>query len=470
MRRLALVPLLVTAFALSATPSAHAIVGGEVVPIERVPWQVAVSTPLAAGAACGGAILDSHRVVTAAHCVAGADPAATKVIAGTSNASKPSPGAQQVGVASIRVHPYYNGSPVTADDVAVVTTSAPLNLATPSAQPIALPDPEAARPPLGSVFAVSGYGIQQVLQPSDSQLRAAVLGPRRFLGCPAGDLLLSAILVCVDATPQAGTCSGDSGSPVTLGSPPQLIAVVSSHQASKNCGNGAMMFVDVTAPEIRRFIDGADAPPKAPRGGLKGGLEPQPWTSEPMTGQALVCKPGEWTENPQITYDFALLENEEIDPAHEPKVLQSGPSPRYVTTVKNAGQLIVCIVKATNAGGTGRMSGPPIDPVKSKERPQVRITSARCRGRRCTIRFTISEEDTVAGPSRVTVRIGSKRLKARRRGEPKLRKIRAVHYATTARYVATGRRPRGGRLRARVRAISAGSGLPGRTATGRVRG
>ena len=127
-----------------------------------------------------------------------------------------------------------------------------------------------------------------------------------------------------------------------------------------------------------------------------------------------------------------------------------------MTTKRVAGDWIGCVVKATTAGGTGADETYGVEVLRSRSRPRVRITSARCGSRRCKVRFAVKEKRSVARPSKLVARIGRSKLKVRRLGH--------------GRYSAAGRRPRGQSLRVRVRAVSAASGRSSRTATRAVRG
>jgi trypsin len=427
--------LLTAAVALTLPPAAEAIVGGQVVPIQTVPWQAVVRTHFSQ---CGGAIVAPSEILTAAHCVTGASPASMTVFAGTSSNVTLSPTAQQVGVASIRVHPYFTsaggGEGQPDDDVAVVTTATPLDLSGPAARPIGLATTE---PTTGAVLGVSGYGRGASGQPEDGLLRAAQLSPVAFQSCPGFVDQHDAVLICVDNTPQAGTCQGDSGGPLTTGSPPLLVGLVTGAADFGPCDKTTGTFADLTAPEVRQFIDGNQAPPKAPRG-HSGDVSPDYGVT---AGQAISCGSGGWTGSPQFSYAFILADAIDLFVPHEPQVLQSGPSPRYVTTKRDAGHTLACVVTATNAGGTARDLTETTDIGSNRGRPRIRITSARCRRHRCTVRFAVREKRSVAGESSVVVRVGHKRLKVRRLGH--------------GRYVATGRAG-GGRVK--VRAVSAASG------------
>ena len=97
------------------------IVGGKAAPAGMWPFQVALldtGEPNNADAQfCGGSLISSRHVLTAAHCVKGMRPAKLLILTGTQSLKS---GGTRRRVASIRVHPKYNAS--TSDyDIAVVT-------------------------------------------------------------------------------------------------------------------------------------------------------------------------------------------------------------------------------------------------------------------------------------------------------------------------------------------------------------
>lgn len=115
----------------SAAPRARAsIVGGEPAPITAMPFLVALYDPTAgspaAGFFCGGVIIDATHVVTAAHCVMGAENAGRMaVLAGSSSLQQLSPGSLAVPVQASSFDVRYN--PLTSDyDVALLKLARPL--------------------------------------------------------------------------------------------------------------------------------------------------------------------------------------------------------------------------------------------------------------------------------------------------------------------------------------------------------
>lgn len=325
------------------------IVSGTPIAISAAPWQVYLSTD---GMACGGVILDSTRVLTAAHCLF--DPAtnvqraatAFTVRAGVSNLAKPASGdvPQSAAVASARIHPgYVQSAPFPKpDDVAVLQLKTALNLSGPTARPIAI---TTATPGGGTPASLTGYGQQNPAAPPNGQLYALATGVGDPLACAGPN---NAVVVCV-ASPTGSACSGDSGGPLTVGSPAVLAGVASFAAGSPPCQIGSMNgYTNLAAPEIAAFIAGSDTPPLAPRGGTNV-------TARGIfrVGSSMTCAPGDWTNGPSFTYAFLNVANG--------AVLQSGASPTYAFRKTDLGQSVACQVAATTAGGTavGRTIGSP---------------------------------------------------------------------------------------------------------------
>jgi trypsin len=113
------------AVAMPANPRANKIVGGSPATDGEFPFIVSITNSGLDGLNyCGGSLLDSVTIVTAAHC-SDDSPSNFKVRANTLTWAS---GGQQVGVSSITIHPDYHvtsaGIPV--NDVAVWKLSAPI--------------------------------------------------------------------------------------------------------------------------------------------------------------------------------------------------------------------------------------------------------------------------------------------------------------------------------------------------------
>jgi hypothetical protein len=453
----------------AASPAQPAIIGGTVTSIQGAPWQVVVlasNPPLL----CGGSILGPTQVLTAAHCVTRPNttvpraPGDVTILAGFSDfkayvpGQPPPAGTQVVGAAALRVHPYYAVAPQLSDDVAVVTLASPLNLSGPNAKAIGLA-PSGAGPAPGAPLRATGYGRQIPGGDPDGKLYAAAQSAVGDDGCR--DILrgTSPVVLCA-GSPTSATCEGDSGSALTTtGSPPSVVGVSSfvRTQCPINTNSG---FADVTAPEVRAFIDGSAQPPVAPRQTSESVLT---GVRVPVNGSPLRCQPGGWSGSPSLAYTF------QTDTA-SPQVLQSGPADTYAPGAGDLGKQIVCLVSATNPGGTALSrtgTTPPIQ--RDTVRPVSQITTARCRRRSCTV--TVRAQDSNSqGALRVTVTA----QKCRRRGGRTRCRGRSYRLSVAQRdartYRAARRRMPRGRVRFTARVTDAGGNrAPTRYRRARVR-
>jgi Trypsin len=337
--------------AYTARPRARAaIVGGNQISITQAPWQVLVLT---GKALCGGSIIDITHVLTAAHCATDPKtrqplpPEGFEVIAGRSRVA-PEPSEERRGVLRVRVHPYWTGSSPDADDVAVLELDEALETS-PALQPVGVAGPGVG-PPEGTAVQATGFGQQDPFanQPPDGNLYALSmrLGYSRTCGFEA-----NALFVCASAV--GGTvCFGDSGGGLTNSGPPAALLGVIDFLlvAEDRCPAGSLDgFANVTAPEIGKFLEGSESPPRAPRGG--GAVI---WGA-PSVGRLLTCEPGSWSNGPSFTYAF-------IDRSTG-QALQRGGASGYALSAQDVGRSIMCEVQAANEGGTGVGRTPPLGPV-----------------------------------------------------------------------------------------------------------
>jgi len=427
---LALVPAVARAD--RATPR---VVGGSVAAITDAPWQVYLV--IGGVEACGGSLLDATHVLTAAHCLDqdGKAPlaaaSAIDVLAGVSDVSTWTPGGaapaggQAAKVASLRVHPFYDNQSKT-DDVAVLTLASALNLAGPNVKAIALAAPGTPLPG-GTPVRVTGYGRSSptVAQP-DGKLRAANLTVVGDDDCRNDLSGTSAVILCTTA-PGTTTCFGDSGGPLTTGSPAVQVGVVDYGDVA-GCGTGNSMFADVTAPEVRAFIDGAADVPRAPRQSTPAVLSA---VTVPVVGSPFTCQPGTWDGAPTFTYTFQV---DGVGP------LQSGPSPVFTPTSAVLGKPVTCVVQAANAGGTSTArtgTAPPL--AADRIPPSSRITSLSCTRRRtCRLRVQAGDSNSL-GQLLVTGTATYRRGHKTSRRKLKIRSTSPGHYAITITKLPRGR-------------------------------
>ena len=351
---------------------AHAaIVGGTEISIGQAPWQVAVEAliPEEGALFCGGSIIDESHILTAAHCVFDSNtgevipPEDFIVRAGVSNLALVNGiEEQERGVTDASPHPYYvyasDSGRVNPDDVAILTLERPLVFG-PEVTPISVVAGGSSLPE-GTVVDLAGFGQENPMEPLNGKLYSLgmTLGYARECG---GEN--DAVLLC--ASGSSGTaCNGDSGSALTLGFPSKLIGVVDDYLlvGGQKCSAGAEdAFANVAAPEIQDFIDGAETPPRAPRGGGAVIFE------KPINDGSMGCEPGHWSGNPTFIYTFIDTDGQ---------ILQQGSSPTYSVPETELSHKILCQVQAVNAGGTGIGRTPGLSAIAAAPPPTQSSTEA----------------------------------------------------------------------------------------------
>jgi elastase-2 len=327
-------------------PPAGAIVGGEPTTVAAAPWAVFVRVSAGAyGAACSGSILDSLHVLTAAHClftglVSGAGvlvkPSQVTVVAGVSNMSQPLPGeSAQVRQASrLFVYPgyapptYHYIADVDADaDVAVIQLATSLELG-PGVQSLSLPAVDPAHPH-GAGYVLAGFGREGSSQGPIGDLRSTSfeLPETGTVSCCAWfdglrPCMSTAYLFC-GSSPSAAACEGDSGAALVQGNAVFGVAILD------DCSPGhSAMFVDVSAPLIRQFIDD----------GLAG-------SQDTVSPRAVPTPPG-WLTYREYNLTFAAPGNDYVA-FNNGQLELSGPSgviaplPLFQLFPKNAGTRVM---------------------------------------------------------------------------------------------------------------------------------
>jgi hypothetical protein len=375
------------------------IIGGQEASISQFPWQVYLESNFEEKGnhivgACGGSILDSTHILTAAHCVdvegttIQHPPVDFTVVAGDSDVNGSSPTTQVVGVSSIRTHPYFTLLPETKDDVAVLTLSKALTLsAAINAEAIPLVA-TGATPAPGTVLSVSGYGLENGAQGAEpnGRLYATSLLAVGSDPCRGAVGVNSAVLLCAISA-SSSTCRGDSGGPLTQGNPAVQVGIVDF--GLQGCPlNRPDGFTNVAAPEVRAFIEGSESPPMAARP-----VSPPVVRSAgagPVDFGPLTCEPGTWSGSPSFTYTFQV---EDVSS----RLLQSGPSNVYVPPASVIDLPLVCIVQASNPGGvttTRSATTPPIAP--DTAHPASSVSGLRCHLQTCTLSIAAADPNGVA--------------------------------------------------------------------------
>jgi secreted trypsin-like serine protease len=198
------------------------IVGGKVAAPKRWPFQVAIMDRSVNRNVdawfCGGTLVASNFVVTAAHCVKGERPAALDVLTGTQSMKRDAPGGVRIPVAKIIVHPNYRSA--TADyDIAVIQLQSAASV-TGFATLLGLAD-EARYASPGTDAQVTGWGdlrenagrypteLNEVLVPIVSTATCNARGSYN------GDVTTR--MFCAGyAEGKKDACDGDSGGPLVV--------------------------------------------------------------------------------------------------------------------------------------------------------------------------------------------------------------------------------------------------------------
>lgn len=185
------------------------VVGGEPAPADEYPWMVALTEQLSGAVFCGGTLVAPDRVVTAAHCLAGREPASIVAIVGRSDLRVAD--GEPRSVLRTWVHPEYR-QPAEGSDVAVLTLSYPVSAPT---LPIT-DDPNDYRP--GNRATILGWGYVTPDGPTSPELRRAFVPITTDADCAAAYREFDpAAMVCA-GYPQGGidACYGDSGGPLVV--------------------------------------------------------------------------------------------------------------------------------------------------------------------------------------------------------------------------------------------------------------
>jgi secreted trypsin-like serine protease len=330
--------LLTVLVALAAAAPSGAVVGGEPIAPESVPWFADVS-------GCGGMLVAPDRVLTAGHCVMNVP---LDHIAGILV------GTQQRHGTRFAMHPgwrHANGPHNVLDDVAIVQLDQPITGVAPVALGGGAPGGETWILGRGRQFAPgTGHSEKEIL--TASGLRQAALRPIGDTQCAAawkqrrgngGERFDAARMLCaidVDGLePLSSGCNGDSGGPLYTGTAvaPVLLGVVS--WGSTRCGADHTPSVFADVARYRDFI--TDPSPT---------WAPSPTSAAKVTGSRrvggrLTCAVDGYTARPtKVEVSWQRQGGRKVE--------NVGHARTYRVVKADAGHPLVCTLTASNDGGS----------------------------------------------------------------------------------------------------------------------
>jgi secreted trypsin-like serine protease len=317
---------------LAAAAPAGAVVGGQPVAPETVPWFASIN-------GCGGVLIAPDRVATAGHCIAHRSMKELEYVDVGGTLHK---------TARVAIHPGWrqaNGENL-LDDVATIQ----LDSAAAGIAPVTLGGAG------GATAAIVGRGRSSApgsgaMETFDLELRGATLRLMSDASCAGawthhkgngGERFDAARMVCaIDAdglAPLSSGCNGDSGGPLYTGTAATPIVLGLVSWGGSRCGADHLPSVFADAARYRSFLLDP-SPTWAPLT-----AEPARVTGTRAVGAKLTCKTSGFTGRPtKLEYVWQRQGGR--------KVVNVSHARTYTVRKADAGHPLVCAVEASNDGG-----------------------------------------------------------------------------------------------------------------------
>ncbi|KAI3355297.1 hypothetical protein L3Q82_018147 [Scortum barcoo] len=195
------------------------VIGGHNAPRNMWKWQVSLQYDSYNDGSfyhlCGGSIIDSFNIMTAAHCILSMNAGSYRVVVGEHNLYEYDGSEQFIRVERITVHPYWNGDLAKGNDIAILRLAQPV-YANGYVAIAELPVPGQMLPN-GFVCYITGWGLMDYGGSVPAILQEAAIPVVEHSICSQpnwwGSLALKS-MVCAGGDGIISGCQGDSGGPL----------------------------------------------------------------------------------------------------------------------------------------------------------------------------------------------------------------------------------------------------------------